>query len=121
MAYSARNLPELPLLHDWIYEILEKKKPDAPKEIHTIKVWEENGIVYALGRFSLIEIELSFKTRGYTLNFSLKEIFRWKDRANYNTKNNKSDFPYYYSVAEQKIINWGKNIFDEKKAKKNKA
>lgn len=119
--YSARELPELSLLHDWIYEILGKRKPAAPNEIHTIKVWEEKGVIYAQGRFSLIEIELSFKTRGYVLSFSLKEVFRWKERASYNTKNNKSDFPYYYSIAEQKIIEWGRSLFDERKRKKNKG
>ena len=118
--YSARELPELPLLHDWIYAILGKKKPDAPNGINTIKVWEENGTIYALGRFSLIEVELSFKKRGYVLNFSLKEMFRWKDIATYNTRNNESSFPYYYSVAEQKIIEWGRSVFDERKKKKTK-
>jgi len=113
--YSARDLPELPLLHDWIYAILGKKKPQINEDIATIKTWEEKGTIHAHGSYASIRVQVSFKPRGYVLAFSLKDDLRWEEKASCNTKTGQADFPFYYSNVQEKIIEWGKALFEEKK------
>jgi hypothetical protein len=113
--YSARELPELPLLHEWTYSILGKNKPQINEEISTVETWEEKGIIHALGSHASIQVQVSFKPRGYVLAFLLKDELRWEDKASYNTKTGQADFPFYYSNAQGRIIKWGKAIFEEKK------
>ena len=84
--YSARELRELPLLHDWIYSILGKKKPEVHGEITTVKTWEEKGSVFAVGSNATVRVQVSFKLRGNVLAFLLEEEPRWKEKASYNTK-----------------------------------
>jgi hypothetical protein len=113
--YSARDLPELPLLHDWIYSILGKKKPQINEDIATVKTWEEKEMIHALGSYTSIRVQVSFKPRGYVLAFLLKDDLRWEEKASYNTKTGQGDFPFYYSNAQGKIIEWGRAVFKEKK------
>ena len=113
--YSARELPELPLLHDWVYSILRKTKPEVHGKIATVKTWEENGSVFAVGSNATVRVQVSFKPRGHVLAFLLEEELRWKEKASYNTKTAQADFPFYYSNAQKKIIEWGKATFQEKK------
>jgi hypothetical protein len=113
--YSARDLPELPLLHDWIYSILGKKRPQINENISTIKTWEEKGTIHALGSYTSIRVHVSFKPRGYVLAFLLNDELRWEDKASYNTTTGEAHFPFYYSDAQAKIIEWGRIAFEEKK------
>jgi hypothetical protein len=110
--YSARNLPELPLLHDWIFSILGKKRPKITGDVTTVKTWEEKGTIYALGSYASIRVQVSFKPRGFVLGFLVKDDLRWQEKASYNTKTAQGDFPFYYSHVQGKIIEWGKAIFE---------
>jgi len=105
----------LPLLHDWIYSILGKKKPQIDEDIATVKTWEEKGTIHALGSYASIRAQVSFKPRGYVLAFLLKDDLRWEEKASFNTKNGQADFPFYYSNAQGKIIEWGRAVFEVKK------
>lgn len=111
--YSARSLSELPLLHDWIYSILGKKKAEIKGDITTVKTWEEKGNIHVLGIYASVNVKVSFKPRGFVLSFLIKDDLRWEDKASYNTKTGQGDFPYYYSNARGKIIEWGKSVFEE--------
>lgn len=115
--YSARDLPELPLIHDWIYSILGKKRPEIHGDLTIEKTWEDEGMIYVLGTYSTINVQLSFKPRGYVLNFMIKDNLRWADKASFNTKTGQSDFPFYYSLAREKIIAWAKRVFEEKRSR----
>jgi hypothetical protein len=117
--HSARELPELVSLHDWIYSILGKKKTDVSGGITTIRTWQEDGTIYALGVHDSLSIILSFKPRGYVLNFALNDNLRWEDRCSYNTRTGHSDFPYYYSSAQLKIIEWACEVFQQNRVRKN--
>lgn len=113
--YSARSLPEYLLLYNWIYSILGKKKAEINGNITTVKTWEEKGSIHALGTAnSSISVRVSFKPKGFVLAFLIKDNLRWEDKASYNTKSGQGDFPFYYSNAHEKIIEWGKSIFEEK-------
>jgi hypothetical protein len=113
--YSARSLPELPLLHEWIYSILGKKRAEIKGDINTVKTWEEKGTIYVLGTYASLYVKVSFKPRGFVLSFLIKDDLRWEDKASYNTKTGQSDFPFYYSKAQGRIIEWGKSVFEEKR------
>ena len=113
--YSARDLPELPLLHNWIYSILGKKKPKITGVITTVRTWEDQGTIYALGSFDTIRVQVSFKPRGFVLGFLVNDDSRWEDKASFNAKTGQGDFPFYYSDTQGKIVEWGKNIFEEKR------
>lgn len=111
--YSARDLPELPLIHDWIYSILGTKKAEISGDLTTETVREEKGMFYVYGTYGSINVHLSFKPRGYVLSFIINDKFRWNDKASYNTKTGQSDFPFYYSNAKEKISTWAKAVFEE--------
>jgi putative phage-type endonuclease len=113
--YSARDLPELTSLHDWMYLILGKKKADITMAILTSNVWEEGGTIRALGGCNSFAVELSFRPKGHVLSFVLKDSLRWKDKCTYNTKTGRSDFPYYYSSVQSKIVDWAVHVFQENK------
>lgn len=113
--YSARELPELPLLHDWIYSILGKKKPQINEDIHTVKTWENQGTIHAIGSYASMQVQVSFKPRGYVLTFLVRDDLRWQEKVSYNTKTGQADFPFYYSNAQAKIIEWGTAVFEEKR------
>lgn len=111
--YPIRSLPEFPLIHEWIYSILGKKKPEIKGNINTVKKWENKGSIYVLGKYSSMNIQVSFKPRGYVLKFLIKDELRWEDKASYNTKTGQANFHFYYSNAQGKIIDWAKAIFIE--------
>lgn len=113
--YSARDLPEFPLLYDWIYTILGKKKPKIGGDIEITRSWEEKGTIHVSGNFASIRVQVSFKPRGFVLNFLLNDESRWEDKASFNTKTGQNDFPFYYSEAQGKIIEWAKRIYEEKR------
>lgn len=109
----AHNLPELPLLHDWVYTILGKKRPTIDGDIVTIKSWEEKGAMHVLGSFASIQVHVSFKPRGFVLNFLLNDESRWQDKASLNAKTGQGEFPFYYSNAQSKITEWGNQVYEE--------
>jgi len=113
--HSARSLPEYLLLYDWIYTTLGKKKAEINGNITTVKTWEEKGSIHALGTYSSISVKVAFKPKGFVLTFQIKDDLRWEDKASYNTKTDQRDFPFYYSNAQEKIIEWGKSVFEENK------
>ena len=119
--YSARELPELASLHDWVYLILGKKKAEVSGSITTTRTWEENGTIHALGAHNSLSVKLSFKPRGFVLSFMLKDDLRWEDKCSYNTRTGHSDFPYYYSSAQSKIIEWATEVFQQKRVRERKA
>lgn len=110
--YSARELPELSILHDWMYSVLGKNKPKITGDITTIKTWEEKGTIYALGTYASIRVQVSFKPKGFILRFLVTDDLRWEESASYNTKTGQGDFPFYYSDAQGAIIEWGKLILE---------
>ena len=112
--YSARELPELPLLHDWVYSILGKKKAEIEENITTVKTWEEKGTIHALGTHDSLSVEVSFRPRGFVLSFVVKDDLRW-DKGSYNTRIGHADFPFYYSSAQGKIIEWAIEVFEQKR------
>jgi hypothetical protein len=118
---SAHNIPELPLLHDWVYSILGKKRPKIDGDIVTIKSWEEKGAIHALGSFASIRVQVSFKPRGSLLNFLLNDESRWEDKASFNTKTGQGYFPFYYSDSQSKIIEWGHRVHEEKRIRPKEA
>src|SRR3990172_8380776 len=83
--------------------------------IPTVKTWEEKGSIHALGTYSSISVKVAFKPKGFVLTFQIKDDLRWEDKASYNTKTDQRDFPFYYSNAQEKIIEWGKSVFEENK------
>lgn len=111
--YSARALPELPLIHEWIYSILEKKKPEIKGNIVAVKKWEDKGSIYVLGKYSSMDIQVAFKPKGYVLRFVIKDELRWEEKASYNIKTGQGDFHFYYSNVQGKIIEWAKAVFEE--------
>lgn len=113
--HSVRDLPEYPLLYEWIYKILDKKKLKIDGSIVATSSCEESGNVYVSGEFASMRVELSFKPRGYVLNFLLNDGLRWEDKATFNTKTGQNHFPFYYSEAQEKIIEWGKQVYEEKR------
>jgi hypothetical protein len=115
--YSARSLPELPLIHEWIYAILGIRKAEIKGEIETAETWEESGSICTLGKYSSIKIQLIFKPRGFVLSFLIEDALRWKDRASYNTRTGETKFPFYYTNVQSKIIEWAKALFEEKRTK----
>jgi len=115
--YSARDLPEFPLLYEWIYTILGKKKPKINGDIVTAKSWEEKGTTHVSGNFASIRVQVLFKPRGFVLNFLLNDESRWEDKASFNTKTGQNDFPFYYSDAQAKIIEWGTRVYEESRMK----
>jgi hypothetical protein len=119
--YSARELSELASLHDWVYLILGKKKAEVSGSITTTRTWEENGTIHALGAHNSLSVKLSFKPRGFVLSFMLKDDLRWEDKCSYNTRTGHSDFPYYYSSAQSKIIEWATEVFQQKRVRERKA
>jgi len=114
---SAHSLPELPLLHDWVYSILGKRRPKIDSAIVTIKSWEEKGAIHALGSFASIRVQVAFKPRGFVLNFLLNDESRWEDKASFNTKTGQGYFPFYYSEAQSKIIGWANQVYEENRAR----
>jgi len=114
--YSARDLPELPLIHDWIYSILGKTKAEISGDLITETTKEEKGTIYVSGACGSLNAHLSFKPKGFVLSFIINDKLRWDDKASYNTKTGQSNFPFYYSNAQAKIIEWAKAVFEEKKA-----
>lgn len=48
--YSARELPEITLLHEWIYMILGKNKLALPDNISTVTSWDDSGTIYIKGQ-----------------------------------------------------------------------
>lgn len=114
---TAHNLPELPLLHDWVYSILGKKRPSIDSDLVTIKSWEEKGAIYALSSFASIQVQMSFKPRGFVLNFLLNDESRWEDKASFNTKTGQGEFPFYYSEAQSKITEWACRMYEEKRVR----
>jgi len=119
--HSARQLPELANLHDWVYSILGKKKAEVNGSITTIRTWEEAGTLYALGATDSLSVKLSFKPRGFVLSFALNDNLRWEDKGSYNTRTGHAEFPHYYSSAQLKIIEWATEVFQQKSVWKNKA
>lgn len=119
--HSARDLPEFQLLYDWIYTILDKTKPKIHGDIATSKFWEEKGIMHTSGNFSSIQLQVSFRPRGFVLNFLLNDESRWEDKASFNTKTGQTDFPFYYSEAQAKIIEWGKRVYEENRVRPKRA
>jgi putative phage-type endonuclease len=115
--YSARSLPELPLLHEWIYLILGTRKAEIGGEIETVETWEESGNIFTLGRYSSVKIKLFFKPKGFVLSFLIEDALRWRDEASYNTRTGEANFPFYYTNAQCKIIEWAKAVFEEKKVR----
>jgi hypothetical protein len=115
--YSARDLSEFPLLYDWIYTILGKKKPKIDGDIATARSWEEKGTLHVSGNFASIRVQVSFKPRGFVLSFLLNDESRWEDKASFNTKTGQNDFPFYYSDAQAKIVEWGKLVYEENKVR----
>jgi len=113
--YSARDLPELPSLHDWVYSILGKKKAEVSGTITTIRTWEEKGAIHVLGAYNSLSVEVSFRPRGLVLSFVLKDDLRWEDKASYNTKTGHSEFPFYYSATQPNIIEWAAGVFEQKR------
>jgi hypothetical protein len=118
--YSARDLPELPLIHNWIYLILGKKKAQITGDITTATTREEKGTIFIYGTYGSINVQLSFKPHGFVLNFIIKDNLRWDDKASYNTKTGQSNFPFYYTEAQDKIIEWAKRVFEEKRSQTKK-
>lgn len=116
--YSARDLPELPLIHDWIYSILGKRRPEILGDLTMEKTWEDKSTIYVLGTYDTINVQLSFKHRGYVLNFVIKDNLRWPDKVFFNTKTGQSNFPFYFSLAQEKIIAWAKRIFEKNRTSK---
>jgi len=57
--YSARDLPELPLIHEWIYSILGKKKAEITGDLTAVTTREEKGTIYVYGTFGSINVHLS--------------------------------------------------------------
>lgn len=119
--HSARQLPELTNLHDWIYSILGKKKAEVNGNITTIRIWEEDGTFYAFGAHGSLSVTLSFKARGFVLGFALDDNLRWEEKCSYNTRTGHSNLPHYYSSAQVKIIEWATEVFQQKRVEKNKA
>jgi hypothetical protein len=115
--YSARDLAELPFLHDWIYSILEVSKPIILSNITTIRVWEDNKTIFADGFHQTLKVQLSFKPKGFILNFLLEEEFRFKEKAFYDTRINKYSFPHYFTDVQFKIVEWGMRIYNESRVK----
>lgn len=113
--YSARDLPELPLIHDWIYSILGKKKAEITEDLTTATIREEKGTIYAYGTCGSVNVHLSFKPKGFVLSFIINDKLRWNDKASYNTKTGQSDFPFYYTNTQEKFIAWATAIFEDKR------
>lgn len=111
--HSARSLPELSLIHAWIYSILGKIQAFSNDNILTDKMWEDAGNCYALGKISTINVQLSFKPNGYVLSFLLADDCRLTEKAAYNTRTNTNNFPFYYRPIEGKITEWAVRIFEE--------
>ena len=114
--YSARDLPELPLIHEWIYSILGKKKAAIDGDFTTETPRDEKGTIYVYGTCNSLNVHLSFKPRGHVLSFVISDESRCNDKASYNTKTGQSDFPFYYSTAQEKIIAWARAVFEEKRS-----
>jgi len=112
--YSARELSDLNNLNDFVYQLLAKKKLELNGNITTIRTCEENGGIHAFGIHNSLSIKLSFKPKGFVLNFVLKDDLRWEDKCFYNTKTGHSNFPYYYSSAQSKIVEWAIEVFQQK-------
>lgn len=119
--HSVRDLPEYLLLYDWIYKILDKKKLKIDGKIVTTRTWEERGTINISGEYASMRIKVSFKPRGFVLNFLLNDELRWEDKASFNTKTGQNNFPYYYSEAKGKIIEWGKQVYEEKMVQLNRG
>lgn len=117
--YSARSLPELPLLHEWIYLILGTRKAEIGGEIKTVETWEESGNICTLGKHSSVKIKLFFKPKGFVLSFLIEDALRWRDKASYNTRTGEANFPFYYTNAQGKVIEWAKAVFEEKRVRPN--
>lgn len=124
--YSARDLPEISLLHEWIYKIMEKNKLTLPENILTVTSWDERGTIYVKGQSGSFMVQVYFKPRGFILNFALnddnrydnKESFNKKDNeGSFNTKTGEAHFPFYYSDVQSKIIEWGKTVMEEMKSR----
>lgn len=103
--YSARSIPELPLLHSWLYQIIGRAKPNHSCAIETIRSWNENCTKYLLGTIDTIQVLVSFKLRGHVLNIRLSNCWR-EDKVTYNTKTEVTDFPFYYSEIKNQVIGW---------------
>jgi hypothetical protein len=117
--YSARELPELNIMHDWIYSILGKKKPSFKQdEIKTDEVWVDSGTVWGRGSVADITIEFHSSLRGYVRKFSLKTIGRWEDKASFNPKTGDDTFPYFFSDCKDSICKWADTIIEQNKKRK---
>ena len=124
--YTARDLPEIPQLHEWIYKILGKNKLSLPDNISTVTSWDDSGTIYVKGQSGLFIVQVYFKPRGFILNFALNDDNRYENKASFNKKDNEATFniktgethfPFYYSDAQSKIIEWGKTVKEEMKSR----
>ena len=56
-----------------------------------------------------------FLCRAQQLNtIGIKDDLRWDDKAFYNSKTGQTYFPYHYSSAQSKIIEWAIEVFQQK-------
>ena len=111
--HTARSLPELSLIHAWIYSILGKTQAFSDGDILTDKLWEDVGNYYALGKISTINVQLSYKPNGYVLSFLIADDCRLTEKASYNTRTNAYNFPFYYRSLQGRITDWAVKIFEE--------
>ena len=108
--YSARNLPEFLLLYEWMYLILGKRKLRIDRPLQTTELRED--AVWAEARRGPFVVQVSFRPRGYTLSFVLCDEGRYEEHGSYNVKTRRADFPFYYSEAQARIVEWGIAVFD---------
>jgi len=116
--YSARDLPESLLLHEWMYLILGKRKLSIERPLQTTEIRED--AVWAEARRGSFVVQVSFRPRGHNLSFVLCDEGRWKEHGSYNVKTRRADFPFYYSEAQAQIVEWGIAVFNGVRAPKGK-
>lgn len=115
--YSARELPELNTIHNWIYKLLGVKKPRfKSSEIETMETWiDDSNRLWGIGKTETLQIEFNSSLRGRVRKYSLQSKDRFNDTASYNSKTKVYHFPFYYSDCEKAIADWSDEIFKQHK------
>jgi len=110
--YSARELPELPVIHNWIYSILNVSKPSfRSDEIVLVEKWvDEVNHLWCRGVVKDLHIEFTCSLRGNVTKYVLKDKARFRDKAIYSAKRKEFNFPFFYSECQNAIMNWSDEL-----------
>jgi len=98
------------LLYEWVYLILGKRQLLIDRPLETTEI--RGDAVWAEARRGPFVVQVSFRPRGYTLSFVLRDEGRYEEHGSYNVKTRRADFPFYYSEAQARIVEWGTAVFD---------